>query len=284
MRRGRREPMTKSFLGIFAVTAALALTLPAAAHEMFLKPLSYVLEPGAVGTVALVNGTFERSDNTIDRERMRDVTVHGGGESRKPDTAQWQDRDLTSYLEYEVGEAGTYVVGVSTKPRIITLTATEFTDYLEHDGVADALEDFEANSDLENVRERYSKHVRTLVQVGEERSDEHRHILGYPVEIILEDNPYAVDIGDELGFQVLREGEPVADQLVYASYEGYQPQNEDGGHERAMTMRTDSDGRGSFKVGRKGVWYLTLIHMEKLEDDPEVDYESNWATLTFEID
>jgi hypothetical protein len=249
---------------------------------MFLKPLDHTLERGATATAQLVNGTFERSDNAIDRDRMRDVTVHGGGETRKPDPSQWEDRDLAAFLEYSVGEAGTYVLGVSTTPRIITLSADEFTDYLEHDGVTDALEDFKADSDLENVRERYSKHVRSVVQVGRMTSDEHQRVLGYPVEIILDENPLNMDVGDDIAFRVLCDGEPVEGQLVYASHEGFQHEDENG-HHRARTMRTGSDGRAAFEASRDGVWYITLIHMEKLEDDPEADYESNWATLTFKI-
>ncbi|MEE4212543.1 MAG: DUF4198 domain-containing protein [Parvularcula sp.] len=274
--------MIKTFIAACSsAVVAFALSSPIMAHELFLKPESYKLAPSSPAVVALVNGTFEESDNTIDRDRMVDVTLHGGGKTDHPDLSRWRDVDLSTVLDTEVGNPGTYVLGVSTKPRIITLSADEFKDYLAHDGVTDALEAFEKEGKSTDVRERYSKHVRTVLQVGDTVSDEHERSLGYPIEIVLEDNPYAADPGDTLTFRVLRQGVPVAGQLVYASYDGFQTEGE--GHQRALTMRTDSDGRGRFSPTQAGVWYLTLIHMKKLESDPNADYESNWATVTFKI-
>ena len=48
------------------------------------------------------------------------------------------------------------------------------------------------------------------------------------------------------------------------------------------TLRTDADGRATFLISQKGVWYISLIHMVET-DDPDADYESNWATMTFEV-
>ena len=51
------------------------------------------------------------------------------------------------------------------------LTAEEFNDYLEHDGVTDVLERRRSQGQLtSDARERYSKHVKAIVQVGEPRS------------------------------------------------------------------------------------------------------------------
>ncbi|MGF1462707.1 MAG: DUF4198 domain-containing protein [Maricaulaceae bacterium] len=269
-----------AMLGLCALSGAL----PAGAHEMFLKPTRYQLEPGATAVIELVNGTFERSDNTIDRDRMRDVTVLGGGSTRHPTVDQWTDEGATTLLSHTIEAAGTYAIGVSTRPRIIALSVEAFTGYLKHDGVLDALAAFDAETSPDPVRERYSKHVRTIVQVGDTRSDDFAKALDYPVEIVLAENPTALDTGDRVAFQVLRSGEPVPGQLVYASYAGFEGEDGAGDHARAVQMRTDNTGRAAFELSRAGVWYLTLIHMEKLADDTDADYESNWATLTFEVD
>lgn len=254
----------------------------AAAHEMFLKPQDYRIDVGEKAVFDLVNGTFERSENAISRDRMIDVTILGGGAILHPRERQWNDRGDTSVLTAKLGEQGTYAVGVSTKPRVITLSAEEFTEYLRSDGVTDTLDAFRERSDLTEVRERYSKHVRTIVQVGGKATTEHKQLLGYPVEIILDDNPYRTAVGDEVGFRVYRDGEPLGDQLVYVSYEGYDDGTSEG-HRRAFSRRTDASGGATFEVTVPGVWYITVIHMERLEDDPEADYESNWATVTFKI-
>lgn len=277
--------MKISKLSILGVALLFLWCVPVAAHEMFLKPKKYLVDPGAVIQIELVNGTFDQSENVITRDRMVDVTVHGGGATEHPFPSQWRDRMLAAVLSHQVKGEGTYVVGVSTRPRTFEQTVEQFTDYLKHEGIADTLKDFKALAKKPSmVMERYSKHVKTLIQVGKQRTDDYQKVLGYPVEIILDQNPYDVVPGEPLSFKVVRKGAPVANQLVYASFSGYHHHGEDGGHERAITMRTDEEGRAQFTPDRAGIWYTTLIYMEKLTDDPNADYESNWTTLTFEIE
>jgi uncharacterized GH25 family protein len=134
----------------------------------------------------------------------------------------------------------------------------------------------------ESARERYSKHVKAIVQVGETRSDSYSYRLGYPIEIVPQQNPYELAAGDALEVLVLCDGEPVANQVVYASYEGYHAHGGDGEHREAVQTRTDGTGLARIPLDHSGRWYVRLIHMVPV-DGPEVDYESNWATLTFEV-
>lgn len=262
--------------------AGLAAAMPAPAHEMFLRAPEYVVVPNSAQVLRLMNGTFDKSENSISRDRMADVSIAASGRVTSPPEDAWYDDSNLSYLRYRTGEAGTYVIGVSTQPTIIELSAEEFTEYLRHDGILDTLEAFEKNSELTEVRERYSKHVRTLVQVGDERSADYSKPLGYPVEILLDQNPYDLDVGDELSFRVLFKGEPVDNQIVRASYEGFHARDASHDHTNAYDLRTDEEGRVRFRLTEEAVWYIALIHMEKV-DDAEVDYESNWATVTFEL-
>jgi hypothetical protein len=251
---------------------------------MFLKLSSYFLAPNNEATVALINGTFAQSENVITRDRMLDVSVvDGTGAVQHPDTSQWRDEGNRALLDFTTGAAGTYVLGVSTAPRMIDLSAEDFNEYLRHDGVLDVLAVREENGMLdESARERYSKHVKAIVQVGETRSDSYSYRLGYPIEIVPQQNPYELAAGDALEVLVLCDGEPVANQVVYASYEGYHAHGGDGEHREAVQTRTDGTGLARIPLDHSGRWYVRLIHMVPV-DGPEVDYESNWATLTFEV-
>ena len=262
--------------------AGLSAAMPVLAHEMFLKAKEYVVAPTSDQVVRLINGTFDKSENSINRDRMADVSIAANGRVTSPTEDAWYDDSNSSYLRYRTGVAGTYVIGVSTRPSMIELSADDFMTYLRHDGILDTLATFENDNKLSEVRERYSKHVRAVVQVGDERSVDYSKPLGYPVEILLEQNPYDLNIGDELSFRVLFNGEPVANQIVRASYEGFHGHDASGGHSNAYNLRTDEDGRARFLLNNAALWYIALIHMEKI-DDAEVDYESNWATLTFEV-
>ncbi len=264
----------------FIAIATVVTSVPAAAHEMFVKAQEYVVAPNTDQVARLINGTFDKSENSIERDRMANVTVLANGQSTNPSNDKWHDDENSSYLNYRASGSGTYLIGVSTLPRIITMVPDDFVAYLKHDGVLDTLAEFEAKNTLESVRERYSKHVKAIVQVGSDRTDDYRNQLGYPVEIILDQNPADLKLGGELSFQVLFNGKPVANQLVRSSYEGFHGHDASGGHINSNEMRTDKEGRAKFPLNNKAVWYITLIHMQKIED-AEADYESNWATITF---
>lgn len=323
------------------VAGALLLGAAAlSAHDMFLKLGSFFLPPHSSVSVQLLNGTFEESGNAISRDRMADVRVvrpaaegadvegaGGGGADpgvgdepgrppdsaprvTHPDTSRWRDSSDTAVLDMRTGAPGTYVVGVSIRPRTFTLSGEDFDEYLRHDGVLDVLEARREAGELGTpATETYSKHAKAILQVGNRRTGEYAHRLGYPVELVPLRNPYGLGVGDTLELLFLREGDPVSGQLVYASWEGYRPEAGDGGGDGAaappardapgasgpgaeaaaprarepIRTRTDVDGVARIPLRRAGKWYVRLIHMERVPDDPDVDYESNWATLTFQV-
>ena len=267
------------------VFGALLLVAGSAwAHDLFLKLHTYFLKPDSDATIALYNGTFEQSENILARDRMLDISVVGPTDSVvHPDTARWRDEGQTTLLDFRTGEPGTYVFGVSTKPRMIELTGAEFNDYLEHDGILDHLGMRRTEGKLdEPASERYAKHVKAIFQVGDKRSHAFSHRLGYPIEIIPLQNPYMLTVGDSLHILVLLEDAPLADELVYASYEGHHGDNASGGHTEAVHTRTDSEGVAVVPLSAPGLWYARLIHMEEL-NEPGVTHESKWATLTFAV-
>ena len=286
---------TRRILLALATFAALTIIVVTAvsAHTMFLKLDSFFLEPNSTGTVALINGDFDLSENVITRDRMLDVSVVGPGGTTHPPESAWTDSAVfhwspdsvdTAILRFETGGAGTYLVGVSTAARVFDLTAEEFNEYLVHDGILDTIEERKAAGKTDDeATERYSKHVKAVVQVGGARSGEWANELGYPAEFIPLQNPYELSRGDELRVRFLRAGEPVANQLVYASYDGYHSHDAGGEHVEAVTTRTNADGVATIPLNGTGRWYVRTIHMVETTTEPDVDYESNWATLTFEV-
>ena len=286
MRLNRRVLVTATLL-----TVVLAAT--AQAHTMFLKLESFFLEPNSTHQVALLNGDFDNSENTITRDRMQDVSVVGPEGVMHPPMSAWTDTAMfhwdadsvdTALLTFETKGSGTYVLGVSTTATVFKLTAQEFNDYLVHDGVVDAIEQREAAGKTnDEATERYSKHVKALVQVGDQRSGEWSHELGYPAEFIPLQNPYDLSVGDNLEVRFLRAGQPVANQLVYGNTEFNHAHDDAGGHVETVITRTDANGVATIPLSAGGRWYVRTIHMVETNSEADVDYESNWATLTFQV-
>jgi len=267
------------------VGTLVVLSMPVSAHDMFLVVEDHDLPAASQVAVALYNGTFDKSENAIDRERMDDVSlVNGQGDVSSPVAAQWRDEDNISVLTFQTGDPGTYVLGVSTKPNMIELSAADFNEYLAHDGVLDVLEARQQEGILDRpANERYAKHVKTILQIGGAATETYSTFLGYRTEIVPQANPADLKPGDSLRVLVMADGSPAARQLVYASYAGYHAHAEAGGHQEATQTRTDDNGVAEIQITRSGRWYIRLIRMLPATEEG-VDYESNWATLTFEVE
>jgi uncharacterized GH25 family protein len=268
---------------LLAGTALLLAAGALRAHDLFLKLQTYFLEPDRDVSVSLLNGTFEGSENPVSRDRMADVRIVGPADQvQHPPATSWHDDETTSFLDFRTGAPGTYVIGVSTRPRMIELSAEDFNDYLEHDGVLDVLEARERDGELDKpAREKYSKHVKAVVQVGRTPSGSYTQRLRYPVELVPLTNPTRLRKGDHFEVLFLRDGVPIPNHLIYASHEGYRLE-EDGASREAVEARTDDFGVFRLELTERGRWYIRLIHMERSQEEG-VDYESNWATLTFEV-
>ena len=263
---------------IFAISLLLVCSvITTNAHDLFLKFDTYFMRPNSSATVRLLNGSFRSSEGAVQRDRMRDVSLIAPGGTSHPAAADWRDEGTTSLLNMRTAGAGTYVVGVSTLPREIELRAADFNEYLAHDGLPDTLAERRRNRQLKrDVRERYSKHVRAIFQVGDERTEDYRTPLGYPVEIIPQQNPYSLRAGQTIEVLCTLGGQPLVNQYLQAGRE------RTGRLSRLTNARTDSRGIARFKLHSAGKWFVKMIHMTPLTN-ADVDYESKWATLTFEI-
>ena len=254
---------------------------------MFLKPEGYYLKENSETIIALYNGTWNLSENAIDRNRMIDVSIVSHGDRNRADTSQWTEDNNATLLHMLTGKSGTYVAGVSTHPRDFKMEAQAFNEYLEHDGVIDMLDWRKENNALnEDAIERYSKHVKTIFQVGDRRTEDWSTILSYPIEFVPLVNPYELSIGDTMTMKLLKNGNPLTNQLVYHGtahdHDHTHTEKDDHHHHYAIQLSTDPLGNVSIPIDIDGVHYLRTIHME-LSNTDSLTHESNWATITFEI-
>ena len=263
---------------LFTFIALLILGASATAHDLFLKLDRYFLEPNSRATVRVMNGSFQSSDGAVARERLRDLSVISPDpETNADDVIGWWTLDKMTVTEIQTRRPGTYLVGASTRPREIELKAADFNDYLQHDGIPDTLAARKRSGELgKDVRERYSKHVRAIFQVGNKRSDDFKKPHNYPVELIPQQNPYSLKVGDTIPVLCLLEGQPIANQFVVAGWEAV------GGKLQTIETRADANGIARIKLGGAGKWFIKFIHMTPLSE-PNLNYESKWASLTFEI-
>lgn len=268
--------MKKKFL--VGLLLSLVLLLPALAHDLFLKLDSYFVAVNEKVSIKILNGSFQTSEGTVNFARLKDVSVVSpAGTRTNPKEADFTKDDKTSFLNLQPTEEGNYVVGLSTMPREIDLKAKDFNEYLNEDGIPDILAERKNKKELtKDVRERYSKHVKTIFQAGGKQTDNFKAALGYPVEIVPVTNPYSLKRGNTFEFQCFKDGKPLANQFVMTG------RDENGKLVIGKNIRTDKNGLAKIKLDGVGKWYVKFINMTRL-NDPQINYESKWATLTFEI-
>lgn len=277
------------------------ITIPVllCSHDLYVKMNTYFLKPNKGTTLSLYNGTFERSENIITRNRMLDASLVYNKKRVTIGDSQWIDKDSTiTQFKFTPTKNGTYVTGVSTKPRNIKLNADKFNNYLKHDGVLDILE-YRTKNDLlkEDAVESYQKHVKAIFQVGETKTDDWNVVLGYPIEFVPLSNPYEKYSGEKLKVQLLLDGKPLSNQLVYANYltgnhghhhnheheHDHGSETENHTHTDGQKLRTNEEGIVEVDLPEDGIYYLRTIHMIHIEDHETLTHESKWATLTFEV-
>jgi uncharacterized GH25 family protein len=270
--------MTTRRAAAVAAVALVVLASALSAHDLFIKLDTYFLSPGAAVRVPLLNGTFTKSENAIDRRRIADLSLVTPAGRTALDTSAVSAQDDTTLLAVRLGGPGTYVLALSTRPSEITLAGKDFTAYLREEAIHDVL-DARARSGIsaDSAHERYAKHVKAVFQVGPTRTDGFATPLGYPAEIVPLDNPYALGPGRSLRIRCLVDGRPAPDLPVLVG-----GRTRAGARIKPQELRTDADGIATVTLGTRGRWYAKFVRMARTQAGPH-DYESHWATLTFEV-
>lgn len=179
-------------------------------------------------------------------------------------------------LEFTPTRPGVHSLAVETQPKLITLDADKFNEYLIADGMPHIYRLRAKSKTLDKPgSERYSKYVKTLVKVGAERSGDPCQPIGLLLEIVPERDPFALKPGDTLPILVLFKGKPLPEANVGWQHPG------DGETARGY-VRTDAKGQALVPISKSGLVTLRLTHMTRPQT-AEHEWESFWTTLTFRV-
>ena len=175
---------------------------------------------------------------------------------------------------------GTYVIGWESAPTFIKVEPDIFKKYIVMEGYKVVI-DFRKKNHQEDIagREFYTRYIKTLVQVGPNITNDFNRPFGYKIEIIPLQNPAALKPQSDFDVQVLFEGRPLPDHRVMGTYDSYSTLPED----YAQVTQTDKDGIARFRITQKGLWLIRSNEIVHLENNPEADWHSFWANLTFEV-
>lgn len=262
--------------GALALSLALA-SAPGFAHDLWIVPGKYRLRAEEVTRVFVNNGdVFPESLTLLGEHRLSAVhSVSSAGELPVSDF-RVDGKSLT--FDFQSAAPGAHVIVLGTRPRTVRMKAEDFEDYLAKEGLAAIAETRkELGETGKPAVERYAKWAKTVVDVGDESGSERSwaEAVGQTLEIVPMDHPNRVQPGATLRLRVLLEGQPLAGASVTGARAS--------GPAKEIRTTTDDAGEALVTPTAPGRWYLRAIHMTRAEGDPEVDWQSFWATLTFEV-
>lgn len=255
-----------------ALALALSLTTTSAlAHDFWLQPAAFRFADATALTFQVGHGAA-RQRSPIRKDRIVRFEAVGPGGHRTDLTADLHpgQSDEDAHLALPAGQ---YVVVLQTDDHAEShLPADRFNLHVETEGLTPAL-DARRGRETADGSERYGRAAKAIIQVGPGDGSSPASILvGLPLEITPEVDPYAPGRLATLPVRVDWQGRPLAGALVKLT---------DLAHDAAPVEahRTDAAGRAAFDIPTTGAWLLTVVWTHPLPADAEVDFETVFASL-----
>jgi hypothetical protein len=290
---GRKLFMRHLFpLLLLATTAALA-------REFWLQPASFRVAAGtAVPLRLLVGENFAGKAWPRPTHRVRRFVRYGPSSAADSTDLRPALRADSLAPAFSCAVPGTHLLALTSQLAFIELPAAEFTTYLREEGLGYALRQRQEAGEAATKpgREAYQRCAKALVlatsgpRLPSAAADTtFRRVVGLPLELVPEQNPYRLRPGAALTVRVLRHGQPVPGALVQV----WQVSTPDSKPTVTPTVThfatySNAQGRLLLRLTGAGPYLLATVRMENTPSalalpgtTARPDWLSTWASLTF---
>jgi len=254
--------------------AALALlAAPLRAHDFWIEPSTFQPAVGATVDVRLFVGQKFRGDALPRNPAMIERFVLASDEGVTAVSGRAADEPAG---RVRIEAPGLQLIGYRSRHTALSLEPAKFEEYLREEGLEWVIaERAKRGQSQKPSRELFSRCAKALLSAGEGGQTGYDRPFGFVLELIPERNPYALKAGDELPVRIFYDGRPLSGALVAAL-----PREEP---DKKLSQRSDANGRVTFRLPADGVWLVKAVHMIPASGNVDADWESLWASLTFEI-
>jgi uncharacterized GH25 family protein len=243
----------------------------AQAHNFWIEPQTYQPSVGQVVGIGLHVGDYSQSWPLPRNASRIELFESVGPDGRQPIVGRdgSNPAGVARFLT-----PGAYVLVYRSNHAFTEMEPTKFDEYLEEKG----LQEIEAlrhaqNPARGNIREAYSRYAKTLVGAGSSGEGGDR-VVGLKLEIVAgADLGLRRDAGQS--FHLLFDGKPLRGALLTAMRRDA-PQN-------VLRARTNESGEAILPTNTPGIWLVTAVKMLPAPPQLAAEWESFWASLTFEI-
>ena len=253
------------FCLIVSILFSLVYLTKALAHDMWINPRAYNLDPGEAvyltigyGHHYLIPGGEFMPKKYLDKIYLIN-----------PEGKRLKIKSLNG-IEYKsdlISKEGTYIIVAVRKGGFFTKT-TEGYKRCSKKGLSNV------------ISCKYSiKSAKAIINIGNPKGNIFLKPAGFKLEIIPLINPANLKEGDHLPIKVLFEGKPLPKEYVFATYSGFSSEK----NVFAYVTKTNKDGIAKIKIIKSGIWLIIVKHNVPYPNPDECDTISCSTALTFEI-
>ena len=239
-------------------------------HDTWVLPTQFRIQPGQVLELGLTSAMdFPNPEAPVKPDRLVEAKLRLGGATLSLDSAA---KAKVLALSARVAGAGVAAAWVATRERALQLTPEQVAHYLEEIGAADTIGQQWKMSGRKAWRETYVKRAKSFVRVGDGADDSWKQPVGLDLEIVPENDPTSLSVGETLRVRLLWQGEPLPGLAVGAVAEA---------PAKPALATTDADGRVAFVLSKAGPWLVRATRIAPSQARPG-EWDSVFTTLTVE--
>jgi uncharacterized GH25 family protein len=260
---------------ITIITFLIVFSCIVQAHEFWLQPDKFFYQPGESLKVTFkVGENFMGESWNLKKHRIEKLELHSINGIKN--LSQQVTEGETGMLEENQLKAGTQMIVMQSNNAFISLDGQKFNEYLKEDGLDEVYDHREKNNLLaDSAKEFYSRHTKLLVQVGDKKDESFKKVIGLPIEIIPETNPYDAKVGSPMRFKVVFDNKPLfgAKVRVWNRYNN---------RTTVQNIYAEKDGVIETRISNPGSWMISVVKMVPSKD-PKADWQSYWGSLVFGV-
>ena len=153
---------------LFSILILMAAAVSAAAHEYWLEADNFFLNVGQATPLHLLVGEALKKEEERVYQGGKTVSFQLFSPIGKFDMRSMADEDVSPILKFSSDRSGTYLFTMERNWSYITLEADKFEAYLRDEGMDYIIAERQRLGESKKEgRERYSRFIKTAIQVGD---------------------------------------------------------------------------------------------------------------------
>lgn len=269
--------MPHRYVLLFLLSASAVSAL---AGQFWLQPARFWVQPGQRVHIRRLTGEGMPGTSWAGTSRRVSGFWHCAPGQPVADLLTSATAADTLQTTLQLAQPGTHLIALTTDNAFVTFSAPDFAAYLKQEGLEYVAARRSLTGDtVQPVQEAYRRCAKTLVQAGpavpRDTARAWGRVLGLPLELVPEQNPYTLLPGAAFTVRVLRAGLPVPGQQVVLW------QRSNGLPVVVSKLRSNQNGRILFRLSGAGEYLAGTVRMEPALKGIPANWQSTWSTLSF---